>query len=398
MTCYSWYIVAVPHLHHSLTIYNVPSLPKGKKYLWPETLRRSHELGLLPLVKRFQILPGVHDITEFTPEWLGKRTLCYFSALTNLQELIIDKLQISSFMPNIQQCFGHFSPTLLSLILKDPNGSCRQILYFIGLFPNLQNFELHYRLLTDEQESTADATLVPPSIPPLRGWLSFARFAGENFVKEMITLFGGLRFRHVDLYCVKCVRLILDACTETLETLRLYPSDPYGEEFLKRKEETDSNERFVVKELDSPRDFDLSRHKSLRRLETTAQSINIAGDTAPHSLGTVLSSVTSSALLDVVVIYRNIDLGGARSCWYCDLGGVCYRHSWWNEMAFDAECYQRQLRVFREMCSVRTFRLVLRVDVSNCAMKDAIRKLKRVVKWWQAEGGLDRLSCEPLIV
>ena len=48
-------------------------------------------------------------------------------------------------------------------------------------------------------------------------------------MKEMITLFGGLRFRHMDLFGVAFVHVVLDACAETLETLRLYPTDPFGE-------------------------------------------------------------------------------------------------------------------------------------------------------------------------
>ena len=56
-------------------------------------------------------------------------------------------------------------------------------------------------------------------------------------MKDMIVFFSGLRFRSMELFRVKCVQLLLDACTETLETLKLYPSDPYGEEFLKRNEE-----------------------------------------------------------------------------------------------------------------------------------------------------------------
>lgn len=49
-------------------------------------------------------------------------------------------------------------------------------------------------------------------------------------MKVMIALFGGLRFRHIDLFSVKCAQLLLHACAKTLETLRLYPSDPDGEE------------------------------------------------------------------------------------------------------------------------------------------------------------------------
>ena len=54
-------------------------------------------------------------------------------------------------------------------------------------------------------------------------------------MKDMIALFGGLRFRHMDLFRVTCVPLLLDACTESLETLRLYPTDPYGEEILEQR-------------------------------------------------------------------------------------------------------------------------------------------------------------------
>jgi len=233
MTCYSWYIAAVPHLHHTLTTDNIDS-----KYSWPRPLRKSYELGLLPFVNQFRI--RLKHGAKFTPRQLTGYTLRYFSALTNLQELGIDNLQVFEFMPKIRQCFGHFSSTLRFLALKDPKGSCRQILYFIGLFPNLQDLKLHYCLPEDEEESTADATLIPLSIPPLRGRLTLVSFTRENLMRDMITLFGGLRFSCLDIFRVEFVRLILDACAETLETLRLYPNDEYGEGFLEGRRETNS--------------------------------------------------------------------------------------------------------------------------------------------------------------
>jgi hypothetical protein len=237
-TCYSWYIAAVPHLHHTLTTDN-DHYKSSEECFWPRPLRESYKLGLLPLVKRFRIRLRYHRVSEFTPKQLDRRTLSYFSALTNLQELGIDNLQVSSFMPSIQRYFGHLSPTLRFLALKEPEGSCRQILYFIGLFPNLQDLKLHYSIPIDEQESTADATLVPLSIPPLRGRLTLTCFTREKLVKEMIFLFGGLRFRQMDLFGVKCMRLLLDACRAALETLKLYPTDGCGEEFLNwRRERT----------------------------------------------------------------------------------------------------------------------------------------------------------------
>ena len=230
MTCYSLYIAAVPHLHHSLTTDDWTAAKEDRRLQWPIPLRKSYDLGLLPLVKRFRIRLK-YDTAVFAPDRLCRHTLRHFSALTNLQELGIDHLQVSSFMPNIQQCFGHFAPTLRFLALKEPAGSPRQILYFIGLFPNLQDLKLFYSLPRKEQESATDADLVPLSVPPLGGRLTLACIAGEMLIKDMIAFFGGLRFHSMDLFKVKCVRLLLDTCAETLETLRLYPTDPYGEDF-----------------------------------------------------------------------------------------------------------------------------------------------------------------------
>ena len=235
MTCRSWYTASTPHLHHTLTTENDDSRPRYGKHSWPKPLQESYKLGLLSFVKRFQIRLGKSD--KFTPEWLCGRTLSYFSALTNIQELGIDYLQVSKFMPNIRRCFGPLSPTLRFLALKKPSGSCRQILYFIGLFPNLQDLKIDYCVSEDEEENTADATLVPLSVPPLRGRLTLTCFRREKLVREMIALFGGLRFCCIDLFRVGCVQLLLSACSKTLETLRLYPNDEDGKEFFERRRE-----------------------------------------------------------------------------------------------------------------------------------------------------------------
>lgn len=241
MTCHSWYKLSVPHLHHSLTAYGAPFHLWDKKHEWPKPLQKSYNLGLLPLVKRFRFRMAAYLChRKFTPQWLDSRTLRYFSALTSLQELGIDNLQIPGFMPDIRQYFGHFAPNLRFLALREPDGSCRQIIYFIGLFPNLQDLKICYPLPREEEEeeSMDDSTLVPLFVPPLCGRLTLTCFTREKLMEDMITLFGGLRFRYMDLFRVRCVRLLLDTCAETLETLRFYPTDPYGEN-LKRKVEED---------------------------------------------------------------------------------------------------------------------------------------------------------------
>ena len=38
----------------------------------------------------------------------------------------------------------------------------------------------------------------------------------------------------MDVFRVKYVQLLLDACAQTLVTLRLYPTDPYGKDLFER--------------------------------------------------------------------------------------------------------------------------------------------------------------------
>jgi hypothetical protein len=51
-----------------------------------------------------------------------------------------------------------------------------------------------------------------------------------GLLEVMIDLFGGVQFRYMNIYDVRGMRLLLDACTKTLEILRLYPTDTHGEQ------------------------------------------------------------------------------------------------------------------------------------------------------------------------
>jgi hypothetical protein len=165
-----------------------------------------------------------------------------------------------------------------------------------------------------------------------------------------------------------------------------------------------SREAFVYVEIDwDPQGFDLSRNLSLRTFETTADSISIAGDTAPDFLKTVLSSITSPAPLDVVIIYRERDFGGSKPCSRCIPDPICFSHygppigSLTNEM-LDHFLYSQQwrLRAFREMHSVREFRLVFCVDVVDCMTQHALQLLRRVLD--RDMGEFHYLSYEPSII
>jgi len=122
-----------------------------------------HKFGLLPLVKKFQVLEARGEC-GFCLIQLGSRTLRHFSALTNVQDLGIDLLNIPEFMPSVQRCFGHFLPTVRSLVLREPKGSRRQIIYFIGLFQHVEDLELLYDWHHVDEEPVDYPTFFPPFI------------------------------------------------------------------------------------------------------------------------------------------------------------------------------------------------------------------------------------------
>ena len=230
LTCRSWYIAAAPRLHFTLETL-LPYLATSEKLKWPKPIRERSKLGLHHLVRKMEIRGNnIFNLQgNFSLRLFDKRTLRDFSAFTNVQQLGIDFLDIPSFMPKIQSYFGHFLPTVLSLALRRPKGSRRQIVFFIGMFHHLEDLKLLYDDLDHPQKELADdRTLVPPSAPPLRGQLTMTCFTRVDVLEDMVNLFGGIRFRHMDLFYVCGMRLLLDASASTLETLRLYSNDPRG--------------------------------------------------------------------------------------------------------------------------------------------------------------------------
>ena len=188
------------------------------------------KLGLLPLVKRFWIHRYfTFDGTPVSPEYFNWCIRRQISGLTNVQVLEIDDLDIPGFIPGGRQYFGPFLPTVRSLLLRAPRGSPQQTIFFIGLFQHLEDLTLLGPTPEWHHKPVDDPTLVPPFTPPLRGRLGMVCFMEADFVKVMIDLFGGIRFRYMDIFGVRETRLLLGACARTLETLRLHLNDPCGE-------------------------------------------------------------------------------------------------------------------------------------------------------------------------
>ena len=157
-----------------------------------------------------------------------------------------------------------------------------------------------------------------------------------------------------------------------------------------------SSEELIADNYALLRHFDLSQNKFLRTLEITAESIN-AGDTACDFLKTVLSSVTPGPL-DAVIIYRDFSFIHFPHCMGCNQESAYFRHYTQGIRVTYARYHQRQLKVFREMHSVRDFRLALCADISDGAVKHIVETLECIAKAERVKEGIDNLLYKPLVI
>ncbi|KAF9648102.1 hypothetical protein BDM02DRAFT_2358489 [Thelephora ganbajun] len=354
MTCRSWYIATLPHLHHTLTLRKYPSDPTHAEL---RPLRKLDKMRLLPFVKRLRILQGGLTASPwFLPTTFNCRNLAYFSTLTNVQVLGIDNLDLGMFVPEAQLYFGHFTSTLRSLTLRTPRGTYNQLLYLLGLFPNIDDFRLIY--YPTPESPPPGQVLVPRSAPSLRGRLTLSSFGGEGFLRDLSKLAGGLRFRHMDLFDADGTRFLLDTCADTLETLRIYPGI----------DQTEPPETLL-------RNFDLFKSRSLRSLEITVASFPQDRSYGVLSfLMDLLPTITSPTFSDVVVVlgYRDI---------------------------LDVHFFQYILfEMLRGMHEIKPFRLVFRLEIWDSDLEETLKRLRRHIDMEEARGGLEFLSCPPVIV
>ena len=380
LTCRSWYIAALPHLHHTLKIF-IDGLRWSQSH-WYVPIQRMNELGLCPLVKKLFIRAPFIQV-EFSLRLFNDHILLQFSALTNIRELSIYTLDISSFFPTVRQHFAHFLPTVRSLNLESPRGSSRQIVFFIGLFPHLEHLKLFHVLLAPQAGPSEDPTLVPPSIPPLRGRLVLIHFKRPEIPKDIISLFGGLRFHYMELFYAYGIRLLLDATAETLETLRLYPSDPRSEQV--------SSERIHGNTADNPsakschEDFDLSQNRSLRTLEHPRIALYSFHPLA-SGFKQALSTIRSPVFADIIIIYEDDDISGAHIS-----STIAFIHAPIGR-DYSMERNGQMFEMLREMRRIRDFGLVLCADVWGYIRERAMRELEWVVSTERERGGLGDLS------
>ena len=233
LTCYSWYLAAVPHLHRIVTLEDRP-LDASRAELKP--LAKLHKMELLQFARTLLVRSSSFE-PWLTPRKFDRQTLRYFGTLSNIQRLRIERFDLSKFIPDLERYFGHFAQTIKSISLIISSGTQMELLYFLGLFPKLDDIEIEYyptAKLDPSPPNPGFELAVPFSVPSLRGQLKLTHFTSETVFRDMITLFGGLRFRYMDLFSVEGSRLLLEACADTLHAVRVYPSVPNSEETILR--------------------------------------------------------------------------------------------------------------------------------------------------------------------
>ena len=160
-----------------------------------------------------------------SPSIFDSRSMQYFRAMVNLQELKIADLDFAKFWAGFEKYLGHFSPTLRSVALSRPNGTRRQLLDFFRLFPKLDDIEISCYDARSGAYEALDEKLASVT-GGLRGRLTLDTFGEEELLKDMIVAYGGMRFTSMVLRDVlRGMPLLLEACGATLRTLRISMDD-----------------------------------------------------------------------------------------------------------------------------------------------------------------------------
>ena len=217
-----------PFLHRTLylTPRNLPGFPTK-----PNTSGNWNEFKGLPVLGQRGLLQHTRHLSIFLsrnplfPHDLQPH-IKYLRTLTNLRSLKTRWLDTPSFIPKMEEYFGVFLESLQSLELEYPRGDCKQILYFVCRFPNLQDLKIKGTQDHIHSMRNGGPHFDTVTIPPFNGTLDLELNTGDDkgahlVLNELITL--PLNFRTLRL--LRCTvtnsQLVVDACAQNLECMNL---------------------------------------------------------------------------------------------------------------------------------------------------------------------------------
>jgi len=142
----------------------------------------------------------------------------YLRSIENLRTLTIDALDIPTFMPTFDNCFGTFANTLLGLDIGHNWDSESQLLRFISEFPSLEDLSIRCRYTVRSYPGISPP--VPRTSPPFRGHLKLSLIMGsQNLCEALAKLPGGLNFTSLELKGCDEPAAIITACQPTLSSI-----------------------------------------------------------------------------------------------------------------------------------------------------------------------------------
>lgn len=211
----SWLFLS-PARERKLRSRSIRSLFKWSKrgFNCLERLADIDRQGLLPHTRHLVLKMGE---LSFVPQSL-RPYIPYFLSIGNLQTLIIHGLDVTSFMPVFNGCFGMFTRSLRSLDIRHIWDSDRQLLWFISQFPLLEDLSMRscyalYFFLGPSPPLTRTS-------PPFRGHLNLSLIMDSQSLCEALAQFpGGLNFTSLELKGCRKPAAVIAACQFSLKSV-----------------------------------------------------------------------------------------------------------------------------------------------------------------------------------
>ena len=145
----------------------------------------------------------------------------HFYSIEKLQTLAIGSLDIRTFMPMFDDCFGMFTRSLRGLSLKDILDPECQLLCFVSQFPMLE--DLSIQSCYSGRPYYGRSPPLPQKTPPLRGHLKLSITANSpGLCTALAGLPGGLNFTSFELEELKAYgnpEAVIAACQFTLKSV-----------------------------------------------------------------------------------------------------------------------------------------------------------------------------------
>lgn len=206
----AWCIAARTHLYRTLTVSDLTGF---------KATNDLQKMGMVHLVHRMVVIRKINQV-----DFMLSKTLTRLNPFTHLQELDLRYLNVGELVLQLYEGCDTLKSTVRTLELRHPAGGIKHIVCFISLFSNLENLTVDgiNRIISDSPIPVVEYS------PPLTGRLKLSGISDQDFIHDLVSMRGGVRFRTVDLRFCREVQEIIDGCAATMERLIWHSSDFIG--------------------------------------------------------------------------------------------------------------------------------------------------------------------------